>query len=254
MTALPSRRSSRPRPRRRRDVPVPERIWFVIAAAGASSRFGGSVPKPYLRVAGRSLIEHSLRALSRLPGIAGGVVVTSPGDRRWLRLPTTIRKGVMITAGGPTRALSVLNGLNALVTAAPEDWVLVHDAARPCPPRDCLDALVAECRGDPVGGLLALPVTDTLKQADDEARSARTLPREKLWRAQTPQMFRHGRLTRALTQALGEGFDATDEAAAIEGLGLRPRLVTGSPLNIKVTVPADLALVSAAIRVQRGLK
>jgi 2-C-methyl-D-erythritol 4-phosphate cytidylyltransferase len=233
---------------------VPERIWFVIAAAGASSRFGGPVPKPYLRVAGRSLIEHSLRALSRLPGVAGGVVVTAPGDRRWLRLPKAVRKGIMTAAGGPTRALSVLNGLNALVTAAPEDWVIVHDAARPCPPRDCLDALIAECRRDAVGGLLALPLTDTLKQADDDQRSARTLPREKLWRAQTPQMFRHGRLTRALTQALGEGFEATDEAAAIEGLGLRPRLVMGSSLNIKVTYPGDLALASAAIRIQRGAR
>ena len=252
MTMPPSRRSSRPRPRR--DLPVPERIWFVIAAAGASSRFGGPVPKPYLRVAGRSLIEHSLRALSRLPGVAGGVVVTAPGDRRWPRLPKSVRKGVMTTPGGPTRAMSVLNGLNALITAAPEDWVLVHDAARPCPPRDCLDALLAECRRDPVGGLLAVPLTDTLKQADEEGRCTRTLPREKLWRAQTPQMFRHGRLTRALTQALGEGFDATDEAAAIEGLGLRPRLVEGSPLNVKVTHPGDLALVSAAMRIQRGNK
>ena len=233
---------------------MPERIWFVIAAAGASSRFGGPVPKPYLRVAGRSLIEHSLRALSRLPGVAGGVVVTAPGDRRWPRLPKSVRKGVMTTCGGPTRAMSVLNGLNALITAAPEDWVLVHDAARPCPPRDCLDALLAECRRDPVGGLLAVPLTDTLKQADEEGRCTRTLPREKLWRAQTPQMFRHGRLTRALTQALGEGFDATDEAAAIEGLGLRPRLVEGSPLNVKVTHPGDLALVSAAMRIQRGHK
>jgi 2-C-methyl-D-erythritol 4-phosphate cytidylyltransferase len=233
---------------------VPERIWFVIAAAGASSRFGGPVPKPYLRVAGRSLLEHALRALSRLPGVAGGVVVTAPGDRRWLRLPQAVRKGVMTAAGGPTRALSVLNGLNSLVTAAPEDWVLVHDAARPCPPRDCLDALVAQCRRDPVGGLLALPVTDTLKLADEDARSVRTLPREKLWRAQTPQMFRHGSLTRALVQALGEGFEATDEAAAIERLGLRPRLVPGSSLNIKVTVPADLALASAAMRIQRGAR
>ena len=233
---------------------MPERIWFVIAAAGASSRFGGPVPKPYLRVAGRSLIEHALRALSRLPGVAGGVVVTAPGDRRWLRLPKSVRRGVMTTAGGPTRALSVLNGLNALITAAAEDWVLVHDAARPCPPRDCLDALLAQCRRDSVGGLLALPVTDTLKQADEEGRCARTLPRERLWRAQTPQMFRHERLTRALTQALGEGYDATDEAAAIERLGLRPRLVEGSALNVKVTHPGDLALVAAAMRIQRGTK
>lgn len=105
-----------------------------------------------------------------------------------------------------------------------------------------------------MGGLLALPLSDTLKQADDDQRSARTLPREKLWRAQTPQMFRHGRLTGALTRALGEGFEATDEAAAIEGLGLRPRLVLGSSLNIKVTYPGDLALVSAAMRIQRGAR
>jgi 2-C-methyl-D-erythritol 4-phosphate cytidylyltransferase len=115
------------------------------------------------------------------------------------------------------------------------------------PPAD-LAALIAECRRDAVGGLLAVPVTDTLKQADDDDRSARTVPRDRLWRAQTPQMFRHGRLVRALSRALAEGFDATDEAAAIEGLGLKPRLVEGSPLNIKVTRPADLVLAQAAMR------
>ena len=228
---------------------MPERIWFVIAAAGASSRFGGSIPKPYLRIAGKSLLEHALRALAAVPGIAGGVVVTAHGDRRFLRLPKAVRRGVVTTTGGPTRALSVLNGLHALVSAAPEDWVLVHDAARPCVPRTDLSALVAACKRDAVGGLLAVPVTDTLKQADpDDDRSARTVPRDRLWRALTPQMFRHGRLVRALMRALGEGFDATDEAAAIEGLGLKPRLVEGSPLNIKITRPADLVLAQAAMR------
>lgn len=231
---------------------MPERIWFVIAAAGASSRFGGSTPKPYLRIAGKSLLEHSLRALAGVSGVAGGVVVTAPGDRRFRRLPKLARRNVITTVGGPIRAMSVLNGLQALVTAAPEDWVLVHDAARPCVPRADLALLVAECRRDAVGGLLAVPVTDTLKQADpDDDRSARTVPRERLWRALTPQMFRHGRLVRALTRALGEGFDATDEAAAIEGLGLKPRLVEGSPLNIKVTRPADLVLAQAAMRALR---
>ncbi len=225
-----------------------ERIWFVIAAAGASTRYGGSIPKPYLRIAGKSLLEHALRALARVPGLAGGVVVTAPGDRRFQRLPKAARRGIVAATGGPTRAMSVLNGLQALVTAAPEDWVLVHDAARPCVPPADLSALVAECRRDAVGGLLAMPVTDTLKQADDDGRSARTLPRERLWRAQTPQMFRHARLVRALMRALGEGFDATDEASAIEGLGLKPRLVEGSPLNIKVTRPADLVLAQAAMR------
>ncbi len=225
-----------------------ERIWFVIAAAGASARFGGSIPKPYLRIAGKSLLEHALRALLRVPGLAGGVVVTAPGDRRFLRLPKPVRRGVVTAAGGSTRSLSVLNGLMALDAAAPEDWVLVHDAARPCVPPADLSALLAGCRRDRVGGLLAVPVTDTLKQADADDRSAATVPRDRLWRAQTPQMFRHGRLVRALQRAVAEGFDATDESAAIERLGLKPRLVEGSPLNIKVTRPADLVLAQAAMR------
>jgi len=227
---------------------VSERIWFVIAAAGASSRFGGSVPKPYLRIAGRSLLEHALRALARAPGLAGGIVVTTPGDRRFLRLPASVRRGVTTVSGGPTRAASVLNGLQALVSAAPDDWVLVHDAARPCVPPADLSALVAECRSNAVGGLLAVRVTDTLKRADAEGRSVGTVPRDGLWRAQTPQMFRHGRLVRALQRAQAQGLDATDEAAAVEGLGLKPRLVEGSPLNIKVTRPSDLALAGAALR------
>jgi 2-C-methyl-D-erythritol 4-phosphate cytidylyltransferase len=230
---------------------VAERLWFVIAAAGASTRFGGAVPKPWLRIGGRSLVEHALRSLLAAPGVAGGAIVTPPGDRRFRRLPLSLRRRVVETSGGPTRALSVQAGLRALVTADPEDWVLVHDAARPCLPRRDLLGLIAECRRDEVGGLLALPVAETLKQADDDGRSARTVPRGRIWRAQTPQMFRHGQLMRALTHALAEGFEATDEAAAIERLGLRPRLVEGSPLNIKVTRPADLALAQAALRQSR---
>lgn len=229
-----------------------DRLWFVIAAAGASTRYGGATPKPWLRIGGKSLLEHGLRALLAAPGVAGGVVATAPGDRRFQRLPASLRRRVVATPGGPTRALSVLAGLRALVTAETGDWVLVHDAARPCLPRRDLLGLIAECRRDPVGGLLALPVAETLKQSDEDGRSARTVPRERIWRAQTPQMFRHGQLLRALTHALQEGFDATDEAAAIEGLGLRPRLVEGSPLNVKVTRPADLALARAALRLSRS--
>ena len=228
-----------------------ERIWFVIAAAGRSERYGGSVPKPYLRIAGRTLLEHCLRTLTSVTGIAGGAVVLATGDRRFERLPRLLRRRVVAVAGGPIRALSVLNGLQALITADEEDWVLVHDAARPCLRRKDVDALIAACRRDAVGGLLAVPIADTVKQADDDGRSLRTLPRERLWRAQTPQMFRHGRLVRALTQALAEGFDATDEAAAIEKLGLKPLLVEGSPQNVKVTRPSDLAFAEAAMRAAR---
>jgi 2-C-methyl-D-erythritol 4-phosphate cytidylyltransferase len=233
---------------------VSERIWFVIAAAGSSSRFGGSVPKPYLRIAGRSLLEHALRALARAPALAGGVVVTTAVDRRFPRLPASVRRGVTTVRGGPTRSISVMNGLQALVSAASDDWVLVHDAARPCIPPADLSALVAECRRNAVGGLLAVRVTDTLKRADAESRSIGTVPRDGLWRAQTPQMFRYGRLMRALQRAQAQGLDATDEAAAIEGLGLKPRLVEGSPLNIKVTRPPDLALAEAALRQLRGAR
>ena len=227
---------------------MPGRIWFVIPAAGASSRFGGSIPKPYLRIAGRSILEHALRAMLRFPGLAGGVVVTAPGDRRWPRLPASIRRRVTTATGGQVRARSVLNGLTALAAAAPSDWVLVHDAARPCLPQADLAALVAACRRDDVGGLLALPVVETLKQADAGGRCSESMSRDGLWRAQTPQMFRHGVLIQALSSALDAGLEPTDEAAAVETLGFRPLLVEGSALNVKVTRPADLALASAAIR------
>jgi 2-C-methyl-D-erythritol 4-phosphate cytidylyltransferase len=230
---------------------VPERIWFVIAAAGAAKRFGGSIPKPYLKIGGKTLIEHSLRALESLPGVAGGAVVLAPGDRRFRLLPARVRHSVVTTAGGPTRALSVLNGLKALVNAADDDWVLVHDAARPCLPRHDLEALVTGCSGDPVGGLLAVPVADTVKKADAEGRAERTVSRDALWRAQTPQMFRRGRLQLALTRARERGLDVTDEASAIEWLGLRPKLIEGSSLNIKITRPTDLVFAQAAMRATR---
>jgi len=230
---------------------VASRTWYVIAAAGRATRFGGPVPKPYLRIAGATLLEHGLRALARLPGVAGGAVVLATGDRRYERLPAAVRRRVVAVEGGETRAASVLNGLRSLVTAAADDWALVHDAARPCLPARDLRALVEACRRDPVGGILAVPVADTLKQADDDGRSLRTLPRERLWRAQTPQMFRIGLLVRALAEALAAGFDPTDEAAAIEKQGLRPRLVEGSPLNVKVTRPGDLAFADAAFRAVR---
>ena len=223
----------------------------MIAAAGRATRFGGPVPKPYLRLAGRTLLEHCLRVFLSVPGIAGGAAVLAMGDRRYERLPAVLRCRVVAVAGGATRAESVLNGLQSLLAAGEEDWVLVHDAARPCVRRKDVMALVAACRRDAVGGLLAVPVADTVKQSDDDARSLCTLPRERLWRAQTPQMFRRGPLIRALGRALAEGYEPTDEAAAIEKAGLRPRLVAGSPLNVKITDPADLAFAEAALRAAR---
>ena len=228
-----------------------ERIWFVIAAAGRAARFGGPVPKPYLRIAGRTFLEHCIRTLSGVKRIAGGAVVLADGDRRFERLPVAVRNRVVAVSGGPTRAASVLHGLQALITAAKDDWVLVHDAARPCLRRQDVESLIRACRRDAVGGLLAVPVWDSVKQADEAGRAAATLPRERLWRAQTPQMFRRALLLDALARAGDDGFDPGDEAAAVERLGLAPRLVEGSPLNLKVTRPADLAFAEAAMRASR---
>lgn len=223
----------------------------MIAAAGQATRYGGAVPKPYLRIAGRTLLEHSLRALIAVRGLAGGVAVLANGDRRFERLPPAVRRRIVAVAGGPTRAASVLNGLQALITASPEDWVLVHDAARPAVPRADIASLIAACRRDPVGGLLATPVVDTLKESDPDGRCGATVARERLWRAQTPQMFRLGILRDSLERALRGGCEPTDEASAVERAGLRPRLVAGSPLNVKVTRPPDLVLAAAALAAGR---
>lgn len=248
------RRRLRPRPgpnrcspRHRPDSPVTDRFWFVIPAAGTSSRFGGRVPKPWQRVAGKTVLEHALLALRAGPRLAGGVVVLAPGDRRWSRLPPVLRRGVATVTGGPERAHSVLYGLRALAAARVRDWVLVHDAARPCVPPADLRGLVAACAGSAIGGLLALPLADALKQADQRGRSRATLPREGVWRAQTPQLFRYGVLRRALELAVAAGRTPVDEADAVEALGLRPQLVAGSPLNIKITRPADLRFAAAAL-------
>ncbi len=223
-----------------------DRIWFVIPAAGASRRYGGDTSKAYLRVAGCSILEHSLRAVLACPGISGGVVVLAEGDKQWPRLPSSLRRRVKTVSGGVERAHSVLNGLEVL-DADSNDWVLVHDAARPCLPPSDLIALISACHDDAVGGLLALPVTDTLKLADDEGRSSGGPARERVWRAQTPQMFRHGVLMRALNEALAAGRTPSDESAAVEALGLRPRLVEGSALNIKITRATDLPFVEVAL-------
>mgnify|MGYP005859131947 CR=1 FL=1 len=221
------------------------RLWFVVPAAGASRRMGAALPKQYLRCRGRTILEWALAPLLAHPRLAGGAVALAADDAGWSGLPPALRERVTTTTGGRERADSVLAGLRAL-PAADDDWVLVHDAARPCLPRADLDRLIGACERDAVGGLLALPVADTLKRADG-ARVATTVPREGLWRALTPQMFRRGLLERALGAAAGAGGAPAAAAAAVERLGERPLLVEGSALNIKVTRPSDLALVEACL-------
>lgn len=225
------------------------KIYALIPAAGSGSRIGAAVPKQYLEIAGRPLLYYSLRALARHPLIEQVFVVLAQGDAHyqrfdWAEFGTRLEP---LYCGGVTRAASVFNGLVAARDMIGiGDWVLVHDAVRPCLSDAALERLVAEAGGDAVGGLLAVPVADTLKRADGELRVAGTEPREQLWLAQTPQMFRYRLLIEALRMAKPEL--ATDEARAIEEMGLRPRLVMGETRNLKVTYPEDLGIAELILR------
>jgi 2-C-methyl-D-erythritol 4-phosphate cytidylyltransferase len=217
------------------------RHYAIVPAAGSGARFGAEIPKQYLALAGRPLIHHALAALCRCPRIERVWVVLSPGDAWWASFDWSSLgdKLQAVFCGGATRAESVANGLEAAAgVLADDDWVLVHDAARPCLSQSMLDRLFDELADDPVGGILAVPVADTLKRADAEQRVAATEARDGLWQAQTPQMFRYGLLRQALN---GRG-SVTDEAGAIEASGFKPRLVRADATNLKVTFPADLRL------------
>ena len=226
------------------------RHYAIVPAAGSGSRFGAEKPKQYLDLLGRPLIFHTLKALTACPDIERVWVVLAPDDPWWPRYDWSElgAKLETVRCGGATRAESVTNGLQAAaMVAADDDWVLVHDAARPCISATMLDALFADLVQDPVGGILAVPVADTLKRADTEQRVAATEPRDGLWQAQTPQMFRYGLLCDALQKCR----DVTDEAGAVEALGLKPKLVRGDATNLKVTYPADLALAAMILRARK---
>lgn len=217
--------------------------WVVIPAAGAGRRMGSEIPKQYLPLAGRTIIEHTLACFTHHPAVRGIIIAIAADDEWWSALAIASTVPVVTVPGGAERADSVRNALDGLEEMAnANDWVLVHDAARPCLSREDLDRLIAAVASDEVGGLLAAPVRDTMKRADAAGRVERTEDRTGLWHALTPQMFRLGLLGRALREALSAGAAVTDEASAVERLGLRPRLVEGSALNIKVTRPEDLPL------------
>ena len=218
-------------------------FWAVIPAAGVGRRMGADRPKQYLKLLDRTVIEHSLLPFCEHPQVKGIVVVVADEDQRWATLAPARHPRVATAPGGRERCHSVLNGLNRLADRAGDnDWVLVHDAARPCVTITDIDSLIDGLRDHPVGGILALPVTDTVKQAGAEHEIEQTLARERLWRALTPQMFRFGLLREAIAAAAGDGSLVTDEAQALERRGLRPGIVQGGSHNIKVSLAEDLAL------------
>ena len=227
-----------------------ERFYGLIPAAGAGERMGSAGPKQYLKLLGRPLLYHSVKALLANHRIDTVFVVLAPADSEfrqhdWGEFGERVAP---LYCGGATRHDSVLNGLVAASsTVESDDWILVHDAARPCLGQRELQRMLDELATDEVGGILGVPVADTLKRADAAGRIQATEPREQLWQAQTPQMFRHG----LLLQALGRTAKLSDEAGAIEAMGLQPKLVQGSGTNLKVTYPEDLQL-AQTILASRG--
>jgi 2-C-methyl-D-erythritol 4-phosphate cytidylyltransferase len=229
------------------------RFHALVPAAGTGSRLGQGVPKQYLPLAGVPLLQHALSTLAGHAEIATVHVVLAPDDDRFDRdIADVVRaKVIPVRCGGDSRAASVLNGLRAMrPSVAEDDWVLVHDAARPCLSGALLDRLLRALETDTAGGILALPVADTLKAADEDRRIVRTVDRSGLWQAQTPQMFRFRILERALAEA--DVAAVTDEASAVEALGLQPRLVEGDATNLKVTYARDMILAELILRQRAG--
>jgi 2-C-methyl-D-erythritol 4-phosphate cytidylyltransferase len=223
------------------------RFHIIIPAAGAGNRMATAIPKQYLPLCGKPVVSHSIQTFFACPRIASINLALSAEDFFWRSLPLDSNSRLNLHyTGGETRAQTVLNTMEAMrPQVADDDWILVHDAARPGLTAALLNQLLDTLEHDEVGGLLALPLADTLKQSDADSRVEKTIPREGLWQAQTPQMFRFNLLHQALA-----GFDGspTDEAQAIEALGLKPKLVVGSLRNMKITYPQDLALMEILIQ------
>lgn len=230
---------------------APGSVWAVVPAAGRGSRMQADRPKQYLTLCNRPVLLHTLDRLASFPRIRGIALGIASQDSHWQTLQYVSPKLVEVYAGGNERAQTVLNGLKALDRhAGPQDWVMVHDAARPCVRHRDLDRLLAAAMEHADGALLAVPVSDTVKRADAGDLVQETVSRAGLWRAQTPQLFPIGVLRSALDRALTQGVDLTDEASAMEWVGARPRLVRGSADNLKITLPEDLALAALVLQAQ----
>lgn len=227
------------------------RYWFVIPAAGVGSRMGADKPKQYLILGSKTILEHTITRILSLPNLAGIVVPLSSQDNFWASLTILQHPLVHTIHGGAQRADSVLNGLNYLADKAhDQDWVLVHDAARPCVTIDTIQKLCDDLAGDEVGGILAVPASDTLKQVASSNKIQTTVDRSALWQAQTPQLFRYKLLRDCLTQSLARNENITDESSAVELCGYQPKVVEGRTDNIKITRPDDLSLAEFILKQQ----
>ncbi|TDJ64025.1 MAG: 2-C-methyl-D-erythritol 4-phosphate cytidylyltransferase [Proteobacteria bacterium] len=226
-------------------------VWAVVPAAGKGLRMGADIPKQYLQIAGKPVLQHTLEIFVGHSQIAGVAVVIAADDRLWATLDGVLTRKLRVTTGGRERCHSVLAGIDALSEDANDrDWVMVHDAARPCLRGADIDRMIDELKTSPWGGILAIPVRDTLKRCNDAGEIEQTIDRAPLWRALTPQMFRLGLLRDALTAALAQDLFVTDEAQAIEAAGGIPRVVEGHADNIKITCPADVQLAEIYLRAQ----
>ncbi len=227
-------------------------FWAVVPAAGIGKRMGSEIPKQYLPLGGRMVIEHTLARLASHPKINKIVVSIGADDHYWKDVLHPTAAEVVSVTGGAERCDSVFNGLQALRgEAAADDWVLVHDAARPCLRIADIEKLMATLKEHPVGGVLGLPVADTMKRSDVAGTIIETVSRARLWRALTPQMFRFGMLYHALSRARDSDVLITDEASAIEWTGFSPRMVEGHGDNIKITQPHDLSLAALYLQQQK---
>lgn len=219
------------------------KYWCIIPAAGIGTRVNADRPKQYVTLHSKTILEHVVNLFSSLQQIEKVVVVLNAKDHWWPTLTLQHPEKILTAIGGQERVHSVLLGLQFLSDFAdPNDFVLVHDAARPCLQADDITRLLSELKNHPVGGLLGLPVVDTLKKVDENNNVIETISRADSWQAQTPQCFRYGLLKSAIEKALSENKMVTDESSAIENAGLKPKMILGNANNIKITFSEDLTL------------
>jgi 2-C-methyl-D-erythritol 4-phosphate cytidylyltransferase len=231
-----------------------EKFWVIVPAAGVGRRMAQAVPKQYLKVCGKTILEHSIERLLQAPSIAGVLVCVARNDELWSELGLEKNDRVKSVYGGNERMHSVYNALNYLKKEldVADRYILVHDAVRPCVSIEDIERLISKVVSEDVGGILASPAVDTLKRVDKDFTIVETIERNKCWRAQTPQMFRLSIMQKSIEVLLNRNMLASDESAAVEASGFKSMIVEGSQQNIKLTMPEDLTIIEAILNAQKG--